>query len=205
MALAPRLDVRLVPDVGCPAPQPQGIPVMWISRPLVLLGGRHLRGGLLVNTASLGILKASVGDMGDIKEKKPRPQHARPCTWVTCRVTRDMDVQCKPGTVTCNQGPIDPPADMCDQRGDLGRPGTWGPQARVCPLLVLQLGGHLGRCTAWGLFWAQRPCTFSLFWPYPPLTCPYQDGHLVGGGQFSVLALSHSPSARVQRMGLFPG
>lgn len=26
-----------------------------------------------------------------------------------------------------------------------------------------------------------------------------------GGGQFSVLALSHSPSARVQRMGLFPG
>lgn len=65
----------------------------------------------------------------------------------------------------------------------------------------------MDRCTAWGLFWAQGPCIFSLFCPHPPLTCPHQDGHLVecGVGQFSVLALSCSPSARVQRMGLFPG
>lgn len=75
---------HLVPALGHPAPQPWGIPVMWDQEAPGCSGNRveggSLEGmpelgggGLLVNTASLGVFKASVGDTGDDKGKNQDP------------------------------------------------------------------------------------------------------------------------------------
>lgn len=94
------------------------------------------------------------------------------------------------------------------------REGTWG---------GLGHGAHRPECAhfwfcSWVVIWAgAQPGAFlgtDTLHLLPVLAIPTSDLSIPGwsigrvgggGGQFSVLALSHSPSARVQRMGLFPG
>lgn len=74
---------HLVPALGHPAPQPWGIPVMWDQEAPGCSGNRvegglwrgclSWGGGRLVNTASLGVFKASVGDTGGDKGKNQDP------------------------------------------------------------------------------------------------------------------------------------
>lgn len=91
-----------------------------------------------------------------------------------------MDIQYKPGTFTCSQGPTGSPADMCDQRGDLGRPGTWGPPGFAASRSsgkVHSLGPFLGTGTLYLLPVMSTPTS-------DPSTAGRPLGGVGGGGSF---------------------